>query len=453
MKRITLLLGLLVLSLVRLHGSPAVAAASDPAYVRVLHAVPDAPAVEICVNGATAVASLAYPNETPYVPVPAGALHVQVFVAGTPCTGSGALIDATPTLVAGQFYTIAAVGSLTTGVKAQVLQNANVNPSGTAAVRFAHFSPDAPAVIVTAQGAGTIFGPISFPNATGYLQLSAGTYNVSVRLAASPDAVAVTVPNLQVMAGHIYTAYAIGFASAASSKAFTTAQALTALVSDDTIPAGINVPLSAVLATRTQAGRIAQVRVAHASPGAPNVDVYVDGKRAFTNAPFAAITQYATLPAGTHHVQVFAAGADPMGKAVIDATLTLAPGKAYTVAAIGRLQNIAPLVLTDRNRLPAASMARVRVIHAAPGAPPVDVAVANGPVLFKHLAYGTASMYATVKAGTYNLVVRPTGTNTVVLALHQVRLSARTVYSVFAEGLVGAQPKLRAVVSVDRAAM
>ena len=141
-----------------------------------------------------------------------------------------------------------------------------------------------------------------------------------------------------------------------------------------------------------------------------------------------------------------------MGKAVIDATLTLAAGKNYTVAAIGRLKNIGPLVLTDRNRLPAAAMARVRVIHAAPGAPPVDVAVVNGPVLFKHVAYGTASMYATVKAGTYNLVVRPAGTNTIVLTLHNVHLSARTVYSIFAEGLVGAQPKLRAVVSVDRTA-
>lgn len=450
MKQILLVLGLLLVPLLSLRTAPVQAAGT--AYVRVFHAVPDAPAVEVCVNGAPALPSISYPTETDYLPVPAGALHVQVFLTGTPCTNAGALIDATPTLLSGQFYTIAAVGSLTKGIQAQVLQNASVNPVGSAAIRFAHFSPDAPAVVVTAVGAGTIFGPISFPNATGYLQLPGGSYDVSVRLASSPDTVAVHVANLQLQAGHIYTAYAIGFASPASSKAYAGTQALTAFLSDDTIPAGINVPLSAVLAPGARMAAAARVRVAHASPNAPNVDVYVDGKRAFTNAPFGAVTQYASLPAGKHHVQVFAAGADPMGKAVIDATLTLTGDKSYTVAAIGTLKNIAPLVLMDRNRKPAAGFAQVRLVHAAPGAPTVDVAVANGPTLFKHVAYGTASMYQKVKAGTYNLVVRPAGSKTVVLSLPHVHLTAGTVYSVFAEGLVGSTPSLRAVVSIDRAA-
>src|SRR5438270_6152450 len=98
-----LLLGLLVVPLVPAYAQVTQAADTSTAYVRVFHAVPDAPAVEICVNGAQAVASLAYPNETPYVGVPSGPLHVQVFPVGTACSSSGALIDATPTLLSGQF--------------------------------------------------------------------------------------------------------------------------------------------------------------------------------------------------------------------------------------------------------------------------------------------------------------------------------------------------------------
>lgn len=444
-KRLLFLFGVLTLSFLPLQ--PARVVAAENAYIRALHAVPDAPAVEICANGSVAVSNLTYPNETPYVPVPAGPLHVQIFPAGTACSSSGALIDATPTLGEGQFYTIAATGSLKTGVRPQVLQNAGTNPSGAAALRFVHFSPDAPAVIVTAQGAGQIFGPISFPNASGYLSLPAGTYNVSVALAGSPTTAVVTVPNLQLQAGHIYSAYAVGFANSADSTNYTADQALKPLLSDDTIPAAVRVPLAA---SAVPASKIAQLRVAHASPNAPNVDVYVDGHRVFANAPFSDITRYASIVSGTHHVQVFAAGSGPMGKAVIDATLTLRGRHSYTVAAIGTLASIHPLVLTDRTRAPMSGTARVRFVHAAPNAPAVDVAVSGGPVIFRGVAFGTASKYAAVKAGTYNLVVRPAGSTTVVLRLPHVRLTSGAVYSVFAEGLVGSTPRLRAVVSIDR---
>ena len=197
-----------------------------------------------------------------------------------------------------------------------------------------------------------------------------------------------------------------------------------------TIVSGLAVLAATVLAAGSpaQAAGTANVRVAHASPNAPRVDVYVDGMRAFANAPFTAITKYAALPAGKHHVQVFPAGAKPTGKAAIDATLTLAPGKSYTVAAVGTLQQIAPLVLVDKNRLPAAGYAKIRVIHASPNAPAVDVAVTGGPVLIHGLKFGQASGYAKVKAGTYNLEVRPAGTMTAVLKLRNVHLMSRTVY-------------------------
>ena len=97
----------------------------------------------------------------------------------------------------------------------------------------------------------------------------------------------------------------------------------------------------------------ARVRVVHASPDGPAVDVWVADKPAFTNASFKGITAYAGLAAGKYGVKVV-----PTGKtepAVIDANLDLAAGTDYTVVAVGKLAEIAPLVLTDNNALPAAS--------------------------------------------------------------------------------------------------
>jgi hypothetical protein len=194
---------------------------------------------------------------------------------------------------------------------------------------------------------------------------------------------------------------------------------------------------------------MAMIRVAHASPNAPAVDVYVDGARAFRDVKFPQVTAYASVPAGSHHVQVFPAGASPSGHAVIDATLSLSSGKTYTVAATGLLQSIAPLVLVDRNRIPAQGMARVRFVHLSPGAPRVDVGVAGGPTLFQHVAFGKATRYVSVPARSYTFVVRVAGTRTVALRVNHVQLAAGDVYTVFAEGLVKGMPKLEAVLSVD----
>lgn len=205
--------------------------------------------------------------------------------------------------------------------------------------------------------------------------------------------------------------------------------------------------LGATLSLRPAgAAGMTMVRVAHASPDAPAVDVYVDGAKAFTNVQFPQVTAYASLPSGSHHVQVFPAGAAATGKGVIDATLNLAAGKAYTVAAAGQLKSIAPVVSKDQTSRPASGTVRVRFVHLSPDAPKVDVAVARGVTLFKNVAFGKATRYLSVPARTYNFVVRVAGTKTVALRVNNVRLASGTDYTIFAEGLAMGTPKLQAVV-------
>ena len=123
--------------------------------------------------------------------------------------------------------------------------------------------------------------------------------------------------------------------------------------------------LLAIAAVPAAAQNEAFVRVVHASPDAPNVDVWVDGETVLTDVPFTAVSDYLTLPAGTYNVQVTATGStDP----VIDADLALEAGTSYTVAATGMLADITATVLTD-DRTPADGQAKLRVFHASPSAP------------------------------------------------------------------------------------
>jgi hypothetical protein len=208
--------------------------------------------------------------------------------------------------------------------------------------------------------------------------------------------------------------------------------------------------LALSLTSTALAANHARVRVVHASPDAPAVDVWVNDGVAFSNAPFKGITNYAALDAGTYNVKVVPTGAtEPV---VIEADLDLAAATDYTVVAVGQLANIEPLVLMDNNSLPAAGKAHVRFVHASPDAPAVDIAVKGGPVLFSNVAFKGVGDYLPVDAATYDLEVRLAGTETVALSVPGLALADQTVYTVFAMGLAGGEPALEAVPSVDAVA-
>ena len=197
----------------------------------------------------------------------------------------------------------------------------------------------------------------------------------------------------------------------------------------------------------------ARLRVLHASPDAPNVDVYVDGSKAVSNLAFNSITDYLSVPAGAHAVKVFPTSANGTGTPVIDApALTLDGGKDYTVAAAGKVAAITAVVLTDNNAAPAAGKAHIRVVHLSPDAPNVDIYAAGAGVVVPNLAFKAAADYLPLAAGSYDLEVRAAGASTAVLSLPGTKLEAGKVYTAFAVGLAAGQPALSVKLTTDSVA-
>lgn len=202
----------------------------------------------------------------------------------------------------------------------------------------------------------------------------------------------------------------------------------------------------------------AMVRVLHASPDAPAVDVYLDDApvTALTNVPFGAISDYLEVPAGDHNVKVYATGTT--SSPVIDADVTVAAGSKYTIAATDAVASITPQVIEDEPS-PSCDAAAVRAVHLSADAPAVDVATAGAApadAVVKDLAYPNPTGYLELPAGSYDLEVRLAGTTTVALALPGVAVEACNAYSVFAIGsaatpAVGGNA-LQVVVAVDATA-
>jgi hypothetical protein len=190
--------------------------------------------------------------------------------------------------------------------------------------------------------------------------------------------------------------------------------------------------------TETPAGT-AMVRVAHMSPNAPNVDVFVDGSAVLEDVPFGAVSEYLEVPAGERDVEITPAG-DP-DTAVFSGAVPVEADTDYTVAAVGEVgedadQPFEPLVLEDDNSDPGGDTARVRLVHASPDAPAVDVTVASsGDALYDGVAFGESG-YVEVPAGDYTLQVRgdTEGNDGDVVAAFDVSLAGGSVSTAFAAG-------------------
>lgn len=180
----------------------------EEANVMVVHASPDAPAVDLYVdNEEVSATALNYPNNTGYLELEEGTRNIKVTAAGA---GLGSpVINADVDLEADENYTIFASGTLGS-IEPLVLQDDLTEPAaGRAHVRFVHLSPDAPNVDVVVQNGPTLFSDIEFQEATGFMPVDAGTYTLEVQPVNSDDAAVTTTLTLQ--AGTIYTVFAKGF--------------------------------------------------------------------------------------------------------------------------------------------------------------------------------------------------------------------------------------------------
>jgi hypothetical protein len=183
--------------------------------VLVTHASPDAPGVDLLVDGIVVNSqALNFPDNTGYLSVNTGTRNFKVNASGTSTT----VIDETLTIGADLNYSIFAIDELS-NIRALVLQDDLSAPaSGKSHVRFLHLSPDAPAVDITLTDGTVIFGNIAFEENTEFTPLDSGTYDLQVRVAGTSN-VALELPGIVLENGKIYTVFAKGFLNGQGTQA------------------------------------------------------------------------------------------------------------------------------------------------------------------------------------------------------------------------------------------
>jgi hypothetical protein len=418
------------------------------AMIRVIHASPDAPAVDVYAEGVSAplITNLAYGSTSAYLDIDAGTYNIQLRAAGSPSSSAPAYETGDLTISDGAKITALAVGLLGSGNPADkfrvltLVENFASPGAGNAAVRIIHGSADAPTVAVDVGNDGV-------PEITDFARFD-DTGEAGVPLPAG------AALQIAIWAGSplervtVFTTPALP----AGAQLFVIATGLLSKLPRQTD----GFSLLAVAPTGS-IGFIKQnpvVFALHGSPDAPAVDIYAGTAMLVSDLAFGELSGPVQVPPASYTLDFKATGNS--ATAASATTPDLAAGERYLAIATGFLGRGDPtfrlLPLGDGFTLGAAT-AYVRVVHASPDAPAVDVGTVSGGVVtavpaFVDLAFEESSTATgtSLPIGSLAIGVAQTGTTAPVATFDLTTTAGLRAFAVAAGSLGGTGESFRLVI-------
>lgn len=421
--------------------------AADTFNLQVLHASPDAPAVNVLLDGVLTLQDVDYKVGSGQLEREVGTYSVEV--QGILADGSTPAVigPVDLTFAADTTYTVAAVNGVSAIEPVVIEQPRTAVSAASARINVLHAAASAPGVDVYVTTPGALLdgtaptGSFEFKATIGPAELAAGDYQIRVTAAGETD------PDNNVL-----------FDSGT----------ITLNDGDDlflaAVPntAGGAAPISLVALNGSASLEIldsatpASLRVFHTSPDAPDVDVVANDDFAMpliSSLAFPDFVGYVGVPAADYNVKVTPAGNS--GVIVIDADLTLAAGQAYDVLAVDTLAMIEAQVLNDDPR-PVATNAKVRIVHASPTAQDVDIYVVAPATDINDVDPTLAAVpfkantgYIALPAGMYDVVVTPAGSKTAAIGPATFDFMNGDVVTVVARDAAGGGAPLNVIVTTD----
>lgn len=413
----------------------------EKSYLRVFHASPDAPKVDVWLDGKKSLEGVDYQQTSGQISVPSGNHTVQVEAILANGSTVTVLDETDLDLMAGKEYNVIATG------KAALLGSDNANAFGPlivardytmpngARVQAVHSAPDAPMVdlFITAfnddlSGATPFADNISYKESTEAIEVPAGNYQIRITDPQDSSVIYYDSGEVNVPAGSDWVALATNNTAGGD--------ALVSVV--------IDTGSSTVVAHDFDTG--SDIRVVHTISDAPAVDVWVNGSAPEMNSElynlaFKEFTDYLTIPAAEYTFNSAVTGTEN----VVDAltlTATLENAMSYTAIAIGNLADSTEndelyVVVDDKRRV--ATEAKVRAIHASTLAGNVDIYLSSDATpsdddtIITNVAYKGDTTLLSIMAGEAYVMVTPTGDmNTIAIGPAMIDFKAGTITTLVA---------------------
>jgi hypothetical protein len=155
-----------------------------------------------------------------------------------------------------------------------------------------------------------------------------------------------------------------------------------------------------------------QVRLVNAMDGQTSINLVVDNSTLATGVDFGAASSYASTASGSHTLEIQANSAT-----LFSQTVSFSSGNNTVLAT-----NSGPRIFADNKTTPSSGNIQIRAINASTSlgtadvyvvAPGIDISTVNPN--FSALAYQSASSYATLAAGSYQVEFTQAGSKNVLV--------------------------------------
>lgn len=388
----------------------------EGASIRFVHASPDAPNVDVIVDGAPLAEGLAFGDASDYLPLTSGSHQVQIVPSGE--GADSALIDEEIDLDGGEASIFAVAGSLN-DIQSELYEvDLDDLDENQARVRLIHLAPNEDSVDLSVAGGDEWEDDVDFPNAGDYKDVDAGTYDLEVS-AHDGDTAIVSIAGVDLQPERAYDVLLLGQSGG---------DGLTTL----TLETRVAPSCGSVLGVATD--DMACVRVINASPDSAGLDLYVNDTLVIRNLAYGDSTEFAPIPAGEDSSVKITATGGALDSPILEDDTDLDTGQAYDLLIVNNADNLElESEEVDLSPVPA-GQARLRAIGAAVDAPNVDVQITDGPTLFEGIGFKDSSDTTIVDASTYDLQIKD-GDN-VLARVEDFQVEANTFYELVAIGNV-----------------
>ncbi len=471
----TKLLALLILSLMAILP---VAAQDEMAMLRVAHFSPDAPAVDVYVNGDVAVANLSFSAVTPFLELAADTYEVAVAPAGT-SIDDAVIGPVELTLEAASATTVAAVGSVDAGTLTATVIEEDYSPidAGSTRITVVHAIENESAIDIYGSSI-LLVQALRYPEGSGdgafTRDVPVGRYNFEANIAETDTTIRVA-NGVELAEGEYYLIAALGPQANEGEMLVVTPEGYSPdeemSAEDMLVDAGDDdmaddsddmsedsdddmaddsddmsedsdddMSDDDDMVMMLEEGS-AMLRVAHFSPDAPAVDVYINGELAVAGLEFPEVTAFMGLAGGDYEVVVAAADTS-LDDAVIDpVSLTLEEDSNTTVAAVGSLDRdtLEITVFEEDFSELASGTVQITAVHAIEGESALDI-IGSSILLIQALNYPDldagrdGAFTREVPAGRYNFEANVAESAATVRVANGVELEGGQHYLIVALG-------------------
>jgi archaellum component FlaF (FlaF/FlaG flagellin family) len=404
------------------NDAPAPVPPPETGTVQILHASPDAPTVDVLVNGGVVLANVDYRDASAFINLEVGTYEFEI-QANLPGGAKATVLGpAMFPIAADTIYTLAAVGRVadqTLALETDWSQPRTDVASGQARLFVLHAArgPEEDGslpvdVYLTAPDA-ELANPLptfDFGDTLGPVEVDPGLYQIRITLGGT-DTIVYDSGEIELTADSD-----LRIAAVPNTVGGPAAVSLVGIAPTGSLD---------LFDFRTQTA----VRVAHLSAATGAVDVLVNGEifAGLDNVTFPAVTGFIPVPGDTYTVAV-TDGENPGAVAIGPVDLTLAAGSWYSVLAVN--SPVEPLIIEQKAARPVATAAQVRIVHAAanPAAASVDIYVLSSPEglelditdvdpTLPGIPFKAETGYLYLAADTYYVAVTPAGTKDVVISV------------------------------------